>query len=195
MHPPRILGILAATALLATGCTPSLGPTPVPVTPVPTCTPEFGGDPVACTPADHERMQQIDRRYAEAERVFREVTRLEDDTLRGALTTVTPALEALYDPAGPYLEFRRKYVTAIGTEGLTSFEGNTEVRGISRRPVPGDSLATLALSVCVDGRQTVSVFSDGMREPGRLQGLSIEFTQTDGPRIWSTTADEEIRCE
>ncbi len=196
MHPPRILGILAAIAVLATGCTPSPGPTPVPVTPVPTCTPEFGGTPVACTPADHERMQQLDQRYADAERVYRDVIRLEEDALRRRVTTIPPELEALYDPDGRYLVNQRLSTAAAGSEGLTSFEGKFELGDFSRIPVPdGVATATLALSVCVDGRQTTAKYSDGIRESGHRDRKLVTFTETSGPRIWGVYAGPEGSCE
>lgn len=195
MHPPRILGILAAIAVLATGCTPSPGPTPVPVTPVPTCTPEFGGAPVACTPADYERMQQLDERYAEAERVYREVISTEEASLRALRTTVSPEAEALYDPAGPYLEHMRNYSAAVGAEGLVSLTGTYHVTRVQRHPLPPDpGNATLSIQACVDGRETVMTFSDGVKEPGTMDSKLVLFTETDGPRVWSTRAGEAEAC-
>ena len=195
MHPPRILGILAAIAVLATGCTPSPGPTPVPVTPVPTCTPEFGGIPVACTPADHERMQQLDQRYAEAERVFRESLQLEEDALRERLTTVSPEAEALYDPNGEYLVHMRKVAAAVGSEGLKSFEGHYVITKISRRQLDAaDAPATLSITACVDSRGTVATYADGMTETGSLRPKLVLFTETAGPRIWDSFVGKPEDC-
>lgn len=193
MHPPRIAALALILGVVVSGCTPTTPPSmPTSTVTVPTCTPEFGGDPYPCTQAEYAQNQQTKARYAEAERVYREFTKLNNRELVERRVEPSPELRLLTGGS------RASSLAEIRTQALAnaSYAGELEVvwlRPVAHRSgMPGN----LAMLACADYTHWVVTFADGSPSPTGRHVARVEFDDAAGKTtIVEILREEAVPCD
>ena len=192
MHPPRILVLVTTIGALVAGCSPAPVETPAPVPSVPTCTPEFGGTPYPCTQSDYEANQKSLARYAEAERVYREFTRLSMEETIERREQPSPELMALL--GGEYEETMPEVRTAVLEHG--TYSGSREIVWV--RPVehnvgqPGNH----ALLTCTDYTNWRIESGKNASQPDQRIVTRVEFDDASGvTKLVNVLPEEGVSCD
>ena len=169
--------LLCAVAL--GGCTADAGVQP---TPSPT--------PSVATPTEsaEERQERLD--YAAAEKAYR-TFRAEYGRVLRAGGAKEPTKVMKQTAGGDYLRQFEKIVVAY--EGLGARdEGKERIAYV--RP-SGYSRTELALEVCEDGREIVTI-AQGKRIEGEVRSAKLQMRRSDGRwKVWSGSGREVARCD
>lgn len=174
-----LIGFAAALALTACSSGGPGGPTPS-GTPSPSA---------AATPSPSPT-PDMDALYAEAERVVRRATQLEEDAIRQGPGSYPAELETLL--ADPYLTWSRVGVQQYWDLGWRGAEG--ESAGLILRPQPGVSQddSEVSLEGCLQTTSAVDADGNIVSSP-RLYVRSYFFRQVDGVlKLYTATKGSEI---
>ena len=168
-----VVGLAGCSSGGSGGPTPSGTPSPsVAVSPSPSPTPD------------------LDALYAEAERVVRRATQLEEQAIRQGPGSYPAELETLL--ADPYLTWSRAGVQQYWELGWTGAEG--ESAGLILRPQPGVSQddSEVALEACLQTTSAVDA-NGSVVSQARLYHRSYFFRQVDGAlRLFTATKGTEV---
>lgn len=186
---PMTIGALLVASAALTGCVPQPVATPTP-TPTYACTPEAGGAEYRCDERDYEAMKAKDALYAEAERVFRDVSNERIRLYRSGAMADDAALRLTTGTATQLLrEGHAKRPQLMG--GEIRFDWITRVPGLSRE----GSVVTLA--GCWDAH-TATASRDGVPtgSPGGVwQERAYFVPSADGLKITDFERKPVSECE
>lgn len=139
---------IVGTGPVATG-SPSPAATPA-GTPTPTsftCTPEAGGAPTPCAPAEYETSRQRDALYAEAEQVYRQFVKYDEELLKSGKPASGPVMDLL---AGPMVERYKARTQEQVNLGIT-MTGTLRLAALGRAAGYAREGSDVALVSCLDG--------------------------------------------
>ena len=183
------------------GCGPTVQPSGEPssggpgMTPTPTflCTPEAGGSTSPCTEQQHQRMQELDAMYAEAEQTYRRFLAEDYRVAKGGgASELSP--EFLATIGGAKLRAGKLADVKATKKGGYRVRGGeyelTTLRRLAGRELEGSDVG---LAVCVDASSAI-IYQNGRRiGPSVVTAEDVYFKRVDGVmKIWTNTNARKV---